>query len=69
MLFFYLGDIQRGCKILKPSAQSLPKIDLLMFNILLLSSAFKTQVKLYEDLKEPLKDFNIKTVQSLTILQ
>ena len=69
MLFFYLGDIQRGCKILKPSAQSPPKIDLLMFNILLLSSAFKTQVKLYEDLKEPLKDFNIKTVQSLTILQ
>ena len=69
MLFFYLGDIQRGCNLLKPSRQLPPKIDLLLFNILLLSSAFKTQIKLYEALKEPLKDFNIKTVSSLPILQ
>ena len=69
MLFFYLGDLQRGCKLLKPSAQMPPSVDLLLFTVLLLSSAFKTQIKLYEGLKEPLQDFNIKTVSSLTTLQ
>ena len=37
--------------------------------MLLLSSAFKTQIKLYDNLKVTLRDFNIKTVQSLPILQ
>ena len=42
MLFTYLGDLQRSSQLLKPSSRQPACVDLLLFNMLLLSSAFKT---------------------------